>query len=425
MVKNTYSPSTALLSSGRKEYSATKITAYFSPKPSPIASPQVAPDAQDKIETDLKTETESETKIERIDRIQNTKEEKATINMPVATRKRSVQARAQPYPAPAPAQAPSQPLRAVRDARSIHRSNGIQVPDTPTPALSSAQARNSASAQANGHTALLQPLDLSRPASPAHPLDPKTPVNVKAVIFGDLTFDCSYSSRHVREIIGDKVAEGKEVLGRLCVCPHCFKYTERIVQYVGHLPVCPLAEPLKVGDGDKKGIAGSIGRGSKVPGKRVYKHGEGWEVWEIDGEDEQVGTIFSSSLVDSIYSRSMIDLSSIYLQSKQKAEHRLTYLIAILPKPLPLRQALLRRQIRLLRRLQLYLLPTRPRHRSRKRGPSCEPFRQRVPPSHRFLLQRKAILGLQQSSLHPHFPSLATQGIRVHTHGVELLYLET
>lgn len=294
MVKNTYSPSTTLLSSGRKEYSATKITAYFSPKPSPIASPQVPLDAQDaqtKIESNPKIETKDET--ETIDRIQESKETKAV--MPVATRKRLAQARAQPYPAPAPAQSqPQQPLRAVSDARSNNRSNGIEPPDTPTPASSSSRALNLASARANGHIQLPQPLYLSHPPAPAHRQDPKTPVNVKAVIFGDLTFDCSYSSRHVREIIGDKVAEGKEVLRSLCVCPHCFKYTEQIVQYRGHLQVCPLAEPLRYGHGNEKRSIASIERSSKVPGKRVYRHGEGWEVWEVDGEDEQVRTVSHS-----------------------------------------------------------------------------------------------------------------------------------
>lgn len=314
MVKNTYSPSTTLLSSGRKEYSATKITAYFSPKPSPIASPQVPIDAQ-AAQPKIETNSQIVSKIEvrgSINRIETPREAKATSTMPVATRKRSAQARDQPYPAPAPAPTQAQlqqPLRAVSDARSNSRSSGIQTPDTPTPASSSAQARNSASAQVNGHIAIPRPLDLSRPPA-SDPLIPNAPVNVKSVLFGDLTFDCSYSSRHVREIIGDKVAEGKEVLKSLCVCPHCFKYTEQIVQYGGHLKVCPLAEPLKGGDG--KGSLASIERGSKVPGKRVYKHGVGWEVWEVDGEDEQVRTVFFPLL---FFRRSIFDLSPIYLRS--------------------------------------------------------------------------------------------------------------
>lgn len=307
MVKNTYSPSTTLLSSGRKEYSATKITAYFSPKPSPIASPQVPIDAQDaqpKIETNSPIISKIEAR-ETIHRIEIPREAKATSTMPVATRKRSAQARAQPYPAPAPAPTQAQlqqPPRAVRDARSNPISNGMQPPDTPTPASSSAQARNSVSAQVNGHIAIPRALDLSRPPA-SDPLIPNTPVNVKSVLFGNLTFHCSYSSRHVREIIGDKVAEGKEVLKSLCVCPHCFKYTGQIVQYGGHLKVCSLAEPLK--DGDRKGSLASIERGTKVPGKRVYKHGEGWEVWEVDGEDEQVRTVFLSLL---FFRRSAYDL---------------------------------------------------------------------------------------------------------------------
>lgn len=458
MVKNIYSPSATLLSSGRKEYSATKITAYFSPKPSPIASPQVALDAKSKIETNTQIETkiEKNSKAEIRDRIQDTRETKAASTMPVATRKRSAQARAQPYPAPAPAQAqPQQPLRAVRDARSNHRSNVTQPPDTPTP-TSSSRALNSQSGQANGHIQLPRPLDPSCPPA-SDPLITDTPVNVKNVIFGDLTFNCSYISRHVREIIGDKVAEKKEVLGRLCVCPHCFKYTKQIVQYIRHLPVCPLAEPLKLGDGDKKEITGSIERGSKVPGKRVYKHGEGWEVWELDGEDEQVRTVSDSlSSVDDICStclhlrsiyidliRFASDLSSIYTQN---SKHTLTDRIVILPKPLPLRQALPRRQIRLLRCLLFHLLPPRPRHRSRMRGPSRRSLPrqeahlsfllrrgcnrrpsqrryQRVPTSHRFLLQRKAILGLQQPSLHPYLSTLATQRTWLYSHGVELLYI--
>lgn len=206
-----YSPSPTLLSSGRKEYSATKITAYFTPKPSPVASPQVQLHLEDN-------------KVPIVE-----------ADMPVEKRKR-----AQP-----------------RTGSQV-RTNGVQQPETPTPALAPPPALTPSEHKPNG--------------TPA-----KSDKNVDKVIFGDLLFDCSYTSRHVREIVGDKVAEGKEMLDRLCVCPHCFKYTAEIVKYLGHIKVCP----RRKGGGE-----------SMVPGKRVYKHGEGWEVWEVDGEDDQVRNTF-------------------------------------------------------------------------------------------------------------------------------------
>lgn len=203
-------PSTTLLSSGRKEYSATKITAYFSPKPSPVASPPVQVQAQ----------------------AGDTKGEVAA-DMAVETRKRVARSR----------------------TTSEARTNGVQQPETPAPAAAPSPSTQIATEHKPNGT-------------PA-----KSSKNVDKVVYGDLLFDCTYTSRHVREIIGDKVAEGKDVLDRLCVCPHCFKYTQEIVKYLGHIKVCPR----------RKG--GSEGM---VPGKMVYKHGESWEVWEVDGEDDQV-----------------------------------------------------------------------------------------------------------------------------------------
>lgn len=188
------SPAIALMSSGRKEYSATKITAYFSPKPSPITSPKV-------VEAD----------------------------MPPETRERTAQAQI---------------------------ANEVKVNETPRPERSTpSTAQLATETKVNG--------------TPA-----KSTRNIDKVVFGDLLVDCSYTSRHVREIVGDKVAEGKEMLDRLCVCPHCFKYTQEIVKYLGHVQVC---------ERRRDGAEGML------PGKRIYRHGKsGWQVWEVDGEDDGV-----------------------------------------------------------------------------------------------------------------------------------------
>ena len=249
-----HTPSTTLLSSGRKEYSATKITAYFSPKPSPVAS---SPAVQLQV---------ADTPVRGNERV--------AADMLVETRKRPIKT-------------------PVVVEGGI---NGAQEAETPLPAV--------ASTPTPAQTPAPMPHEAKTPSTP--PISRK---NVDKVVFGDLMFDCSYTSRHVREIVGEKVAENKEMLDRLCVCPHCFKYTQEIVKYLGHRRVCSRR---------KEGERGM------VPGKKVYKHGEAWEVWEVDGEDDHVRTEQNGN--------------ELVIWKGETNRN-----LVILPKPLPLRQALPRR----------------------------------------------------------------------------------
>jgi hypothetical protein len=96
-------------------------------------------------------------------------------------------------------------------------------------------------------------------------------------------FRAWYPSRHVKEIVGREVVDGKEMLERLYVCKWCFKYSKELMAWRGHTVVCPRR----------------TGRESKVPGRRIYVHGDGsgcegmngeevWSVWEVDGEIDTV-----------------------------------------------------------------------------------------------------------------------------------------
>jgi MYST family zinc finger domain len=105
--------------------------------------------------------------------------------------------------------------------------------------------------------------------------------NIDNVVFGDMMFSAWYPSYHVKEIVGKEVVDGKkEMLERLYVCNHCFKYSKELMNWVGHVRVC------------ERRFGGRLG---VVPGQKIYTHGKGtWSVWEVDGE---VDTVSNSSII--------------------------------------------------------------------------------------------------------------------------------
>lgn len=88
-------------------------------------------------------------------------------------------------------------------------------------------------------------------------------------------FRAWYPSYHVKEIVGREVVEGKkEMLERLYVCCHCFKYSKELMAWLGHVRAC------------ERRFGGELGM---VPGRQIYTHGSGtWSVWEVDGEVDTV-----------------------------------------------------------------------------------------------------------------------------------------
>jgi hypothetical protein len=105
--------------------------------------------------------------------------------------------------------------------------------------------------------------------------------NIDNVVLGDMMFRAWYPSYHVKEIVGKEVVEGKkEMLERLYVCNHCFKYSKELMNWVLHVRAC-----------ERRG-GGALG---VVPGREIYTHGKGtWSVWEVDGE---VDTVSFSSII--------------------------------------------------------------------------------------------------------------------------------
>jgi len=105
--------------------------------------------------------------------------------------------------------------------------------------------------------------------------------NIDNVVLGDMMFRAWYPSYHVKEIVGKEVVEGKkEMLERLYVCNHCFKYSKELMNWLVHVRAC------------ERRFGGALG---VVPGREIYTHGKGtWSVWEVDGE---VDTVSLSSII--------------------------------------------------------------------------------------------------------------------------------
>lgn len=127
--------------------------------------------------------------------------------------------------------------------------------------------------------------------------------NVDNVVLGDILFRAWYPSRHVKEIVGREVVEEKEMLERLYVCKHCFKYSKELMGWVGHGKACER----------RRGGAAPM-----VPGRKIYSHGNsGWSVWEVDGEVDSVGAPDTVILekIELTLSHSYIAKTCAYLRS--------------------------------------------------------------------------------------------------------------
>jgi hypothetical protein len=121
----------------------------------------------------------------------------------------------------------------------------------------------------------LTPSLSSSTSKPSAAAAPTLERNVDNVVLGDILFRAWYPSRHVKEIVGREVVEEKEMLERLYVCKHCFKYSKELMGWVGHGKACER----------RRGGAAPM-----VPGRKIYSHGgSGWSVWEVDGEIDSVG----------------------------------------------------------------------------------------------------------------------------------------
>lgn len=140
----------------------------------------------------------------------------------------------------------------------------------------------------------LTPSLSSSTSKPSAAAVPTLERNVDNVVLGDILFRAWYPSRHVKEIVGREVVEEKEMLERLYVCKHCFKYSKELMGWVGHGKACER----------RRGGAAPM-----VPGRKVYSHGDsGWSVWEVDGEVDSVG-----APVTAILGRIELTLSHSYI----------------------------------------------------------------------------------------------------------------
>ncbi|KAF5668200.1 histone acetyltransferase [Fusarium heterosporum] len=224
--------------------------------------------------------------------------------------------------------------------------------------------RTSALVRPHGPTAQ-PPRILERPppptVTPVHP--PKPPMapsvrpplradrNIDKVMLGNLCFSTWYPSYYGKEVLGEsssnpartgsKEAGAKDhqttggksssrrdrehhpAVDRLCVCPHCFKYSKELVAWCHHVHVCE--------------------RKTQIPGRKVYVHprgrrkilvphdtkasgskrrkGEGniryveeivqdegeWSIWEVDGEKEG---LFCQNL--SLFAKLFLDNKSVF-----------------------------------------------------------------------------------------------------------------
>lgn len=164
--------------------------------------------------------------------------------------------------------------------------------------------------------------------------------NIDNVVLGDILFRAWYPSYHVKEIVGKEVVDGKtQMLERLYVCNHCFKYSKELVGWMGHLKSC------------ERRLGGGM---NMVPGTQIYTHESGtWSVWEVDGE---VDTVCSPDLM----------FQEVLADGRNSA---------LLSKPLSLCKALSRQQISLFRCHRLQLLLARS-HKYGYRGTTCYWFLQ-------------------------------------------------
>lgn len=148
----------------------------------------------------------------------------------------------------------------------------------------------------------LTPSLSSSTSKPSAAAAPTLERNVDNVVLGDILFRAWYPSRHVKEIVGREVVEEKEMLERLYVCKHCFKYSKELMGWVGHGKAC------------ERRIGGAA---PMVPGRKIYSHGNsGWSVWEVDGEVDSVGAPYTDFWrIELTLNCSSIARTYVYLRS--------------------------------------------------------------------------------------------------------------
>lgn len=170
---------------------------------------------------------------------------------------------------------------------ALPKNRNRNVSTSPAPSNDGNTTQSASRGKANGHA-------------------PELERNIDNVVFGDAIFPAWYSSQHVKDIVGKDVAEKREMLGRLYVCRHCFKYSSEIMAYTGHMKVCPRRNG---------------GKETMIPGAKIYKHGDsGWGIWELDGEVDTVSPLLPTP---TSYSIELREYDLIHAT------------IVILPKPLP------------------------------------------------------------------------------------------
>ncbi|KAK0713120.1 acyl-CoA N-acyltransferase [Lasiosphaeria miniovina] len=188
--------------------------------------------------------------------------------------------------------------------------------------------------------------------------------NIDKVVLGNICFRTWYPSYYGKEVLGDTSANGTKggkdaghlttngidagtsddasggakghgrrdrdnslILNRLCVCPHCFKYSKELVTWWEHVRVCerrnfvpgkkiyvhpkghhtvlvPSGPGPLPGPKPAKGKRGSAGQ--KLVEEVVQDEGE-WSIWEVDGENN---VLFCQNL--SLFAKLFLDNKSVF-----------------------------------------------------------------------------------------------------------------
>lgn len=202
------------------------------------------------------------------------------------------------------------------------------------------------------------------------PPRPPSPSDFRAhtVVFGDLQLAPAYPSFYPQEDMSTNPVD------KLFVCPTCFKYTEKPVEYVAHKAVCRHRDEL--------------------PGQLVYD-GHPCNIYEVDGEDYPVRTATAHRLC------------ALFADSDTSQASR--------SEPLAVFQALHRKQIGVLRCTWLYILPSggflafNSLGHGKSHHDCCG-----------ILQQREAQLGQQQPCMHCGLPAMAKIWLWADAYGSKL-----